>query len=52
MIIIIIIIINIIFVIVFLWEFFTPTLADGIPLELSEQVPTSLLDSSLYSGRS
>ena len=36
-----------------LWEFFTSALADGFPLEFErQQVSSSLLDTSQYSGRS
>ena len=43
----------IIIIILLLWEFFTPTLADGFSLDFEwQQVPSSLLDSSQYSGRS
>ena len=35
------------------WEFFIPALVDGFSLEFSrQQVPSSILDSSQYSGRS
>ena len=32
------------------WEFFTSALADGLSLEFERQVPSSLQDSSQYSG--
>ena len=36
-----------------LWEFFTPALSDGFSQEFEwQQVPSSLQDSSKYSGRS
>ena len=42
----------IIIIILLLWEFFTPALADGFPLEFEwQQVSSSLQDSSQYSGR-
>ena len=50
---IIIIIIIIIFIISLLWEFFTPTLADGFSPEFEwQQVSLSPQDSSQYSSRS
>ena len=50
---IVIIIIIIIIIIYFLWEFFTPTLADGFSLEFEwKRVSSGLQDFSQYSGRS
>ena len=40
-----------IIIILFLWEFFTPTLADDLPQEFEwQQVSSNLQDSSQYSG--
>ena len=45
-------IIIIIIIIIHIWEFFTPALADGSPLESKrQQVSSSLQDSPQYSGR-
>ena len=47
------IIIIIIIIIIYSLEFFTSVLADGLSLEFErEEVPSSLQDSSQYSGRS
>ena len=44
-------IITIIIIVLLLWDFFTPALADGFPLEFEVlQLSSSLKDSSLYSG--
>ena len=49
----IIIIIIIIIIITIIWEFFTPALFYGFPLESEwQQVSSSLQDSSLYFDRS
>ena len=40
-------------IIIIIWEFFPSALTDGFPLESEwQQVPSSLQDSSRYSGRS
>ena len=42
-----------VYIIITLWEFFTPALADGLSLESEwQQVSSNLQDSSQYSGRS
>ena len=46
-------IIIIVIIILLFWEFFPPALADDFPLEFAwQQVFSSFLDSSRYSGRS
>ena len=40
-------------IILLLWEFFTPALADGLSLEFEwQQISASIWNSSQYSGRS
>ena len=44
---------SILFIILLVWDFFTPALADSFSLKFVwQQVFSSLLDSSQYSGRS
>ena len=52
-IIIILLLVSFIIIIIYSLEFFTSALADGLSLEFEwQQVSSSLLDSSQYSGRS